>query len=157
MTWRRGRSVVVGALLLAVAPACDGDAGGAGTPSAQVTADRESATTPTVADDVDVTDPAVRDALFLTAVDEVLADTAYAGMVDEAPGDFLVAADGLCARLTQGEDMDTVLEDVLDAIQQVRSDVGDDDAQLAGAVLGAGVQVYCPEHVDRLPEEVGAS
>ena len=137
-------SPVVLVLVLLVA-GCD-----AGTPSAPV-ARSSDPTSPAV----DVSDPAVRDALYLTAVDDVLADTAYEGMVDEAPGDFLQAAEGVCRRLDDGDDPDRLLADVLDAIGGTRIPIGDDDALLAGAVLGAGVQVYCPEHTDSLPEEVG--
>ena len=137
---RRGPVVLVLVLLVA---GCD-----AGTPSAPV-AGSSDPTSPAV----DVSDPAVRDALYLTAVDDVLAGTAYEGMVDEAPGDFLQAADGVCRRLDDGDDPDRLLTDVLDAIGGTRIPIGDDDALLAGAVLGAGVQVYCPEHAGSLPEE----
>lgn len=98
---------------------------------------------------------ALADAVFLTAVDEILADTEYAGLVDAAPGEFLVTAEVLCERLDDGAEPDDLLVEYLDALEVARNQMTDSDALLAGALLGASVQVYCPEHADRLPPDEG--
>jgi pyruvate/2-oxoglutarate dehydrogenase complex dihydrolipoamide acyltransferase (E2) component len=102
----------------------------------------------------DPEDPAVADAVFLTAVDEVLAGTGYAGLADEQPGELLVTADAICARLDEGaapDELVVVFLDALAAASQVTSSA--DDGVLAGALLGAGVEVFCPEYADRVTSE----
>lgn len=99
----------------------------------------------------DPSDPAVVDAVFLTAVEEVLRGTPHEGLADEAPGELLATADAICARLDAGDDPDELLSRYLDALEEASGEPADDaDAILAGAILGAGVELYCPQHSDHV-------
>lgn len=97
-------------------------------------------------------DPAVQDAILLTAVDEVLADTRFTDLVDEDPGAFLETADTLCSSLDAGADGDTVLGDLLTELAAEGLELDEDTAYLGGALLGAAVTVRCPEHEDEIAE-----
>lgn len=102
----------------------------------------------------DVDDPAVTDAIFLTAVDGVLEGTVHAGLADEAPGVLLATADDICDELDDGAAPDEVVTTWLDAFADATGEPATaDDGTLAGALLGAGVEVFCPEHAQRLSAE----
>lgn len=133
-------AVVLGGLLVGCSTeATPGTADGDGTPTAvEATSDEPTA----LATD----DPAVRDAVLLTAVDEVLADTRFADLVDEDPGAFLETADTLCAGLDDGVAVDEVLAVFLTTLGDEGLTLDEDTAYLGGAVLGAAVTVRCPEH-----------
>jgi hypothetical protein len=144
--WRVG---VAAAVLLT---ACGTDAA-APSDSALPAVDTSSTAGATVADGASGADPVFRDTVFLTAVDRILAGTSYEGLVDVDPEAFTETAATLCERLDGGADPDDLLSEYLVALGEARTPVSDDDAYLAGALLGAGVEVYCPEHADRLPSE----
>lgn len=97
-------------------------------------------------------DPAVQDAVLLTAIDEVLEGTAHADLVDEDPGAFLETAVTLCAALDAGAEPDDVLRDFLTTLRDEGLDFDEGSAYLAGALLGASVTVCCPEHQDAVAE-----
>jgi len=86
----------------------------------------------------------VADAVFLTAVDEVIGGTVYDGLVDAIPGEFLLTATLVCERLDGGQDRLEVLRFYLWTLGA--GEPSQEDAQLAGALVGAGIEVYCPEH-----------
>jgi hypothetical protein len=100
-------------------------------------------------------DPARADAVFLTAVDEILTGTAYAGLVDVVPGEFLLTADAICAGLQEGAEPDDLVAAYLGPLGLDAGAVPDDAAVLAGTLLGAAVEVYCPQYGDRLPPPRG--
>lgn len=107
--------------------------------------DGQAASTPTPGD-VDAaaaSGAALPDAVFLTAVDEVIAGTVYEGLVDAVPGEFLRTATLVCERLAAGQERGEVLELYLEALGA--GDPTPEDARLAGALVGAAVEVHCPE------------
>lgn len=132
--------------------ACAGEeAGPAADSSADAPADAAGGdeATPTA---LSTDDPAVQDAIVLTAIDEVLAPTRFADLVDEDPGAFLEAAVTLCAALGDDEDVDAVLRGFLTTLGEEGLELDDDTAYLGGALLGASVTVQCPEHEAALTE-----
>lgn len=102
----------------------------------------------------DMDDPAVADAVFLTAVADVLDGTTHQGLVDEEPGVLLATADTICDRLDGGARPDELVGEYLDALAEASArDATADDGALAGALLGAGVEVFCPQHSGLLSGE----
>jgi hypothetical protein len=86
----------------------------------------------------------VADAVFLTAVDEVVTGTVYEGLVDATSGEFLLAATLVCERLDKGEDRTDVLRYYLEALGA--GEPSEEDARLAGALVEADGEAYCAEH-----------
>lgn len=147
---RRFVIVLVGAVLAScstAAPPGSEPAGTDGAPDAAASADDEG--TPAV---LATDDPAVQDAILLTAVDEVLADTRFTDLVDEDPGAFLETADTLCAGLDDGAAVDEVLAVFLTTLGDEGLTLDEDTAYLGGAILGAAVTVRCPQHEDAIAE-----
>lgn len=91
-------------------------------------------------------DPAVADAVFLTAVDEVVVGTSLAGVVDADPGGFLLLATTVCDLLDEDVDAGELLDAALGVLGATEGDGDPDTAMLAGGVVGAAVEVYCPRH-----------
>jgi len=98
-------------------------------------------------------DAARRDAVFLTAVDQVLTGTAHDGLVDAIPGELLLGAATICARLDAGDAPEDVLVVYLDALSSERGEPTVEDGQLAGSLVGAAVAVYCDHHESALPAD----
>jgi hypothetical protein len=92
-----------------------------------------------------------RDAVFLTAVEQVLAGTVHDGLVDAIPGELLLGATTICARLDAGDAPEDVLVVYLDALGAEGGQPSVEDGQLAGSLLGAAVAVYCDHHEAALP------
>lgn len=102
----------------------------------------------------DELDPAAADAVFLTAVDEVVAGTEYQGIVDVDPGGFLLLATTICDLLEEGADVGALLDAT--AASLGAADATDPSlAALGGGVVGAAVAVYCPTYGDAI-EDLGA-
>lgn len=122
-------------------------------PSDDVTADgtgpdEDGAARPSPAID----DPALADAAFLTAVDEVMAGTEYERVVDADPGGFLVLATTICELLGAGVPADGLLDATLVVMGATAEDADPELATLSGSVVGAAVEVYCPSEADALAE-----
>ena len=86
-------------------------------------------------------------ALFLAAVDQGLAGTAYEGDAFDDPETYLGTAVLFCELLENGLSTEEVLTAYILALSQA-SDGGDippDDLLLGGVILGAGVETLCPE------------
>jgi hypothetical protein len=89
--------------------------------------------------------------VFLTAVEQVLAGTVHDDLVDAIPGELLLGAATICARLDAGDAPEDVLVVYLDALGAERGQPTVEDGQLAGSLLGAAVAVYCDHHEAALP------
>lgn len=89
---------------------------------------------------------------FLATVDAIVADTDYRGLAEADPAGFLQAAELVCARLDAGARGEDVIGDYLAELGRSRNQLTDDDALLAGALVGASVATFCPQHEDDLPE-----
>jgi hypothetical protein len=91
-------------------------------------------------------------ALFLAAVDQGLAGTAYEGDAFDDPETYLGTAVLFCELLENGLSAEEVLTAYILALTEA-SDGGEippDDLLLGGVILGAGVESLCPEFVGRL-------
>lgn len=150
----RSWALSTGCLVLVVVTACGG------TPSAAPTASPEAVSAGSgrsvepqspAPEGMAPHDPAVAHAAFLTAIDEILLGTEHEGLVDAEPAAFVETAELLCARLDDGQDADDLLTLYLEALGSARGATVSADAQLAGALFGAGVQVYCPRHAAVVP------
>lgn len=148
--WRRVAGLLAPVLVLAAA------CGSGDSPGAQGDTQATASPSPARAS-YDPSDPAVVDAVFLTAVEEVLRGTRHEGLADEEPGELLATADAICARLDAGDDPDELLSRYLDALEEASGEPTDDaDAILAGAILGAGVELYCPQYSDHAGRSEGS-
>lgn len=90
--------------------------------------------------------------LFLAAVEDGLAGSSYEGAAFEDPEGFLATAGLFCDLLAEGLSGEEVLTAYISALtaEDPSTPPTDDDLLLGGVVLGAGVQVLCPEFSDRL-------
>jgi hypothetical protein len=68
------------------------------------------------------------------------------GLRLEAPEIYIAIAQGSCARFAQGDSLQQIVNDHLDATDTTPSA---DDEQLIGALLGAAVETICPEHASK--------
>lgn len=85
-------------------------------------------------------------AVFLAAVDMVLVDTSYSGSALTDAELFIATGQLFCERLESGASQDEVLDAHLDAMTDARGGaIRDDDVLAAGAVMGASIEVICPE------------
>lgn len=114
------------------------------------TPDSTSTTNPVDLDEAEVSD-AVLD--YLTAVEELLVDTAHEDAVSENPEVFVATGFLLCEKLTEGEapaDILTVYVETLtgNGIEEA----ADDDLALAGSILGSAVGYLCPQHTALIEE-----
>lgn len=144
------RRVLLLVLALALGAAgCGTDGPAAGGPTA--TADPQPTTTvpgpspstTTTADAVPAPDLTV----FVAAVDAVLADTSYEGTALTEAELFIATGQLFCELLDAGATSDEVLADHLDALTDAHGGaLSDDDVLAAGAVMGASVEVICPQH-----------
>lgn len=91
-------------------------------------------------------------ALFLAAVDQGLAGTAYEGDVFDDPATYLGTAVLFCELLENGLSAEEVLTAYILALTAASEgeDIPPDDLLLGGVLLGAGVESLCPEFVGRL-------
>jgi hypothetical protein len=91
-------------------------------------------------------------ALFLAAVEDGLAGSSYEGAAVDDPEGFLATAALFCELLEEGLSGEEVLTAYIAALtaQDRGGQISDDDLLLGGVVLGAGVEVLCPEFSDRL-------
>ena len=85
---------------------------------------------------------------FVAAVDELLAETAYADAVFDAPEVFVATGWLLCDELKQGIDPAQALTVYIETITGDNIDAADDDTLvLAGTLLGTAVGYLCPATV----------
>ncbi len=89
-------------------------------------------------------------AIYLAAIERGLEGTRYAGDVYLDPESFIATGRLFCSLLDAGVDPQGVLESYITALEAESGDLEDDDLILGGVVLGAGVQVICPDYADDL-------
>lgn len=85
---------------------------------------------------------------FIAAVESVIEGSSYEGTVFETAEIYIAIAQGFCARLSSGAELDLIIDDYFVAAGLVIPD--DDDLLFVGAILGAGIQTLCPEQADKL-------
>ena len=90
---------------------------------------------------------------FVAAIDELLLDTNYEGLVEEDPEIFIVTGLLFCEQLSEGVIPSEILIFYVETLTGDHIDEVDDDALvLAGSILGTAVGYFCPEHTDTLEE-----
>lgn len=87
-------------------------------------------------------------ALFLAAVDDALASTAYAGAAFEDPEGFLATGVVFCDLLDEGLTLEETVDAYAAALVEAAPDEGveAEDLLLGGVVLGAAIRLICPQH-----------
>ena len=89
-------------------------------------------------------------AIYLAAIERGLEGTRYAGDVYLDPESFIATGRLFCSLLEAGVDPQGVLESYIAALEAESEELDDDDLVLGGVVLGASVQVICPEFSEDL-------
>lgn len=95
-------------------------------------------------------------AIYLAAIDRGLSATRYAGDVYLDPESFIATGRLFCSLLEAGVTPTGVLESYIVALEAESGDVDGDDLVLGGVVLGASVQIICPEYAEALEIEPAA-
>jgi hypothetical protein len=86
-------------------------------------------------------------AVFIAAVNEAAADTSYQDAALSDPEVFVGIGQLFCERVGEGQTVDAVLTEYLTALEDGSSGtVTQDDAHITGAVMGASLEILCPEH-----------
>ncbi len=89
-------------------------------------------------------------ALFLAAIDRGLMGTEYEGDVYVDPDGYVSVGRLFCALLDADVSPTGVLESYIAALEAESGELSDDDLVLGGVVLGASVQLICPDYLDDL-------
>lgn len=89
-------------------------------------------------------------ALFLAAIDRGLMGTDYEGDVYVDPDGYVNVGRLFCALLDADVSPTGVLESYITALEAESGALSDDDLVLGGVILGASVQLICPEYLDDL-------
>lgn len=92
-------------------------------------------------------------AIYLAAIDRGLSATRYAGDVYLDPESFIATGRLFCSLLEAGVTPTGVLESYIAALEAESGGIDGDDLVLGGVVLGASVQVICPEFAEALEIE----
>ena len=88
------------------------------------------------------------EARYLATVATMVEGTEYEGLPEADPQGFLASADLMCELLDDGNSPDEVLRRYLEELAAARGAESEDDAVLAGTLLGASVETFCPEYSD---------
>lgn len=91
------------------------------------------------------------EARYLATVAAMVDGTEFEGLPEADPQGFLAIADTICQMMDNGASWDDVLARYLDELRVARGAETDDDAVLAGSLVGAAVETFCPEYADELP------
>ena len=95
-------------------------------------------------------------ALYLAAIDRGLSGTTYAGDVYLDPDGYVNVGRLFCSLLEADVSPTAVLESYVAALEAESSTLSDDDLVLGGVILGASVQLICPDFIDVLTADLGA-
>lgn len=106
-------------------------------PSTAAGATTTTATATTVPPDLEV---------FIAALDESLEGTSYEGAPLEDPEVFIGVGQHFCELLAEGLTVDEVLTEYLTALEKPDGGVSEDDTFVSGIVMGASLEILCPEH-----------
>jgi len=91
-------------------------------------------------------------ALYLAAIDRGLMGTEYEGDVYLDPDSYVSVGRLFCALLDADVTPTEVLESYIGALEEESGELSDDDLVLGGVILGASVQLICPEYLGALQE-----
>ena len=89
-------------------------------------------------------------ALYLAAIDRGLMGTDYEGDVYLDPDGYVNVGRLFCTLLDADVSPTGVLESYIAALEAESGELSDDDLVLGGVILGASVQLICPEYLDEL-------
>jgi len=88
--------------------------------------------------------------VFVATLEEAFAGTSFEGAVLESPELFIATAEVICVRLDNGDEIDQILLDYIDGLSNADgadNTVSENEAAaVAGGVLGASLELFCPEH-----------
>jgi len=93
--------------------------------------------------------------VFVATLEEAFAGTSFEGAALESPEVFIATAEVICVRLDNGDEVDQILVDYIAGLSNTdggndtvsENTVGEDTAAaVAGGVLGASLELFCPEH-----------
>lgn len=86
-------------------------------------------------------------AVFIAAIDEALAGTSYEDAALDDPEVFIAVGQLFCELIDEGASMDEVLSEYLEALRdKVTGEIADEEAVVTGVVMGASIEVLCPEN-----------
>ena len=89
-------------------------------------------------------------ARYLAAIDRSLMGTEYEGDVYIDPESYVSVGRLFCALLDADVSPTGVLETYIAALEAELGELSDDDLLLGGVILGASVQLICPDYLDDL-------
>ncbi len=89
-------------------------------------------------------------ALYLAAIDRGLMGTDYEGDVYLDPDGYVNVGLLFCSLLEADVTPAAVLESYVAALEEQSGELSDDDLVLGGVILGASVQLICPDYLDDL-------
>lgn len=89
-------------------------------------------------------------ARYLAAIDRSLMGTEYEGDVYLDPESYVNVGRLFCELLNADVSPTGVLESYVGALEAQSGELSDDDLLLGGVILGASVQIICPEYIDDL-------
>jgi hypothetical protein len=89
--------------------------------------------------------------VLIATIEAAMEGSSYEGAALEEPEVFIATAQLFCELLDQGMTADEVLGEYLDRLSEGgAADATDDEARLAGVLLGVSAEVVCPEHGDAM-------
>lgn len=89
--------------------------------------------------------------VLIATIESATEGTSYEGAALEEPEVFIATAQLFCELLEGGMTADEVLSEYLDRLSEGdAADAADEEVRLAGVLLGASVEVVCPEQGDAL-------
>ena len=89
-------------------------------------------------------------ARYLAAIDRGLMDTEYEGDVYLDPDSYVNVGRLFCELLDADVSPTGVLQSYIAALEAESGELSDDDLLLGGVILGASVQLICPDYLDDL-------
>ncbi len=85
-------------------------------------------------------------AALIATVESAMEGTAYQGAAVEDPEVFIATSELFCDLLDEGMTTDQLLAEYLDRLSDGGVvEVGEDDGLMAGVLLGASIEIVCPE------------
>ena len=86
-------------------------------------------------------------AALIATIESAMEGTAYQGAALEDPEIFIATSELFCDLLDEGMTTDLLLVEYLDRLSDGGVvEVDEDDGQMAGVLLGASIEIVCPEY-----------
>lgn len=119
--------------------------------AASATTSASVVSTTTTVEIIDEPDPLADNAsVFVATLEQAFAGTPFEGAALDSPEVFIATAEVICVRLDNGDDVDQILVDYIDGLSNADGGVDtvseETAAAVAGGVLGASLELFCPEH-----------